>query len=201
MNVVFDFGGVLFRWQPEVFLPRFLPGHTADARALVDAFFQGFDGDWGRFDGGTVDAAGLAPLIAARTGIAVDDVTRVIAAIPAELQPVPDTVAIVQALREAGHRLWFLSNMPAPYAATLETVNPLGDWFEGGIYSSRVGLRKPDRAIFDALAGRFDLDPASSLFIDDALRNVDAAQALGWQTLRFTSPEQCRAALVERGLI
>ena len=50
MNVVFDFGGVLFRWQPHEFLARLMPQRTqtdADTQALVADFFEGYAGDWG----------------------------------------------------------------------------------------------------------------------------------------------------------
>lgn len=204
MKLVFDFGGVLLRWQPAEFMRRLLPaqaGDAAAAEALTERFFEGFEGDWGRFDGGTIEPAELALLIARRTGLARADVERVIAAVPDELQPVPEVVAMVEQLKARGHRLWFLSNMPVPYAAAIEAAHPIGDWFEGGLYSSRVGLRKPAAAVFDLLAGRFDLDPATTLFIDDAARNIEAARRLGWRTLHFADPASCRAELVRLGLL
>ena len=204
MNVVFDFGGVLLRWAPQEFMPRLLPGRATDAaavQALIDDFFEGFQGDWGRFDSGLLDAAQLASLIAKRTGIALADVQRVIPAVAAELQPLPEVVQILDSLRERGHRLWFLSNMPASYADAIDGANPIGSWFEGGLYSSRVRLRKPAAEIFKLLAERFDLDPAKSLFVDDSAHNIEAAQALGWQTLHFRDPAQCRAELVRRGVL
>ena len=45
MKIVFDFGGVLFRWQPHEFLARLLPQRTqtgADTQALIADFFEGF---------------------------------------------------------------------------------------------------------------------------------------------------------------
>lgn len=204
MKCVFDFGGVLLRWQPAEFMPRLLPAHATDRAAtlaLIDDFFEGFEGDWARFDSGLLGVHELAPRIARRTGIARADVERVINTVPRELQPVPEVVDIVQALKARGHRLWFLSNMPAPYAAEIEAAHPIGTWFEGGIYSSAVQLRKPAAAIFHRFTGRFDLDPSASLFIDDAAKNIEAAAALGWQTLHFRDPGQCRAELLRRGLL
>ncbi len=204
MNLVFDFGGVLLRWQPADFMPRLLPAYAtspATTLQLITEFFQGFDGDWGLFDGGRIDVAQLALRIAQRTRMPLAEVERTIAAIAGELQPVPGTVAIIDALQARGHRLWFLSNMPASYATAIDAAHPIGTWFEGGLYSSRVGLRKPDAAVFRLLAERFGLDPTATLFVDDAARNIDAASALGWQTLHFHDPAQCAAELLRRGLL
>ena len=55
MNIVFDFGGLLFRWQQHEFMARLLPAHAPDApsaHALVVSFFQGFGRAWGEFDRG-----------------------------------------------------------------------------------------------------------------------------------------------------
>lgn len=200
---MFDFGGVLLRWQPAEFMPRLLPAHACEpvaTRELIGAFFEGFEGDWGRFDAGHIDAAELAPKVARRTGVDRADILRTIAAVAHELQPVPEVVALVDSLKARGHRLWFLSNMPAPYATVIEAAHPIDAWFEGGLYSSRVGLRKPAAAIFDLLAERFDLDPAATLFIDDSPRNIEAARMLGWRTLQFGDPAQCRAELMHLGL-
>ena len=101
MNVVFDFAGVLFHWQPPELLSRLLPQRTPDeaaARRLVDDIFQGYTGDWGDFDRGTVEPGPLAERIAQRTGLPVDDVRRVIDGVPAELTPIAGTVALLREL-------------------------------------------------------------------------------------------------------
>lgn len=204
MNVVFDFGGVLFRWQPHEFMPRLLPRHARNEEttaALVADFFQGYSGDWGEFDRGTVDAFRVANRIAFRTQLDVADVQRVIEAIPSELQPMPASVALLQRLKARGHRLFFLSNMPVPYAEHLERTQPLKEWFEDGLFSSRIQMVKPEPAIFHRAAQTFGITPGESVFIDDFALNVKAARALGWDAIHFLSGEQCEADLVKRGLI
>jgi putative hydrolase of the HAD superfamily len=204
VNIVFDFGGVLFRWQPHEFMPRLLPHRAASeaaAAALVADFFQGYQGDWGEFDRGAVDEARLAQRIAWRTGIDVADVQTVLEAIPGELQPLPHTASLLEGLRERGHRLFFLSNMPKPYAAHLEAVHSLGRWFDDGVFSSRIGLMKPQPAIFEHAARQFGIAPSESVFIDDFALNVKAARALGWDSIHFLSAAQCQADLASRGLL
>ncbi|HEY0856672.1 MAG TPA: HAD family phosphatase [Albitalea sp.] len=203
-NVVFDFGGVLFRWQPHEFFPRLLPrrAHSeAATSALVAEFFQGFGGDWGDFDRGVLDEARLAQRIALRTGMALAEVQTIIDAVPDELQPLPHTEPLLNRLRERGHRLFFLSNMPRPYAAHLEATHPLAQWFADGIFSSRIGLIKPEPAIFHRAAAQFGVVPAETVFIDDYLMNVKAAGAIGWHGIHFLSGSQCEADLAARGLL
>lgn len=204
MNIVFDFGGVLFRWQPHDFMARLVPERTrtgADTQSLIGDFFEGFAGDWGEFDRGTLDAAPLAERIAARTGLALAQVRRVIDAIPHELEPLHDTIGLLHRLHDAGHALFYLSNMPAPYADHLEANHAFIGLFRAGIFSSRVNLIKPEPAIFAHAVETFGIDPARTLFIDDVAHNIDAARAAGWQGLRFRDAADCEAELVIRGLL
>jgi HAD superfamily hydrolase (TIGR01509 family) len=204
VNVVFDFGGVVFRWQPHALLARVLPhraGGEAAVAALAAEFFEGYSGDWGDFDRGTVDEDGVAHRIAWRTGLPLSEVRRVIEAVPAELQPMPHTVRLMERLRGRGHRLWFLSNMPAPYARHLEDTHDFLRWFDGGLFSSRVNLVKPEPAIFHEAQRRFGAPAGELLFIDDFAHNVAAARALGWQGLHFLSPAQCEDELSARALL
>ncbi len=194
-TVVFDFGGVLFQWQPLQLLQQCVPelaGDEATARTLAARIFESFtpDSDWARFDLGRIDETALAQLIAARIGIPPAAVRRVIDAIPLHLQPQADTVALLQALAARGHRLFFLSNMPAPYADHLERANAFMAAFADGIFSARVGLMKPGAAIFELAEQRFGLNPADTLFIDDHAGNVAAARQRGWQALRFEGAQQ-----------
>ena len=204
MNVVFDFGAVLFRWQPHEFMPRLLrhlATSEATSQALVADFFQGFGGDWGEFDRGTVDEARLAQRIAWRTGMSLTDVQTIITAIPSELKLLPHARPWIDRMRAKGHRLFFLSNMPLPYAAHLETVHPLHEWFDDGLFSSRIGLIKPEPAVFQHAARHFGIEPRDSMFIDDFALNVKAARSLGWNAVHFLSAAQCEAELEGAGWI
>lgn len=204
MNIVFDFGTVLFRWQPHEFMPRLLPHlatSEATTQALVANFFQGFGGDWGEFDRGTVDEVRLAQRIAWRTGMALADVQKIIDAIPSELALLPHAKPWIDRLRARGHRLFFLSNMPKPYAAHLEAVHPLHEWFEDGLFSSRIGLIKPEPAVFHHAARHFGLVPGESMFVDDFALNVKTARSLGWNAIHFVSGAQCEAELQSAGLL
>ncbi|MFT3819530.1 MAG: HAD family phosphatase [Rubrivivax sp.] len=198
--VVFDFGAVLFRWQPLALLRGCVPELAADdaqARRLAAQVFQSLtpDSDWARFDLGQLAEDELSARIAARIGVQPAQVRRIVDAIPHHLQPLPDSVALLRRLQQSGHRMFFLSNMPAPYADHLERCNAFVAEFADGIFSARVGLIKPDAAIFALAESRFALDPARTLFIDDHPANVDAARVRGWQALRFADAAQAQAEL------
>ena len=204
MRLVFDLGGVVYRWQPVEFLPRLLPARAptqAASQALAAAFFQSFGGDWSEFDRGALDAGELALRTAARLGFDEAEARHVIEAIPAELQPIPETVALLERLRAGGHELHFLSNMPRPYAEVLETRDGVLGLFAGGVFSSRVGLIKPEPALFAHAAAAVGGDPAALLLLDDMDKNVAAARAAGWQAIRFDDAAQCADALAGHGLL
>ena len=111
MNIVFDFGGVLFQWQPNEFMARLVPERAtspAALQALVADFFQGYGGDWAAFDRGTIEPGPLAEAIAQRTGLALPVVRELIDGVALELQPVPGMVALLRRLHAAGYALYFL---------------------------------------------------------------------------------------------
>ncbi len=204
MKIVFDFGGVLFRWQPERMLRELLPQRATDAASAahwVRQIFQSYGGDWGDFDRGTVEPPALVQRIARRTGLSAAEVQRVVDAVPHELQPQPDTVALLRQLHDAGHTLYYLSNMPAPYADHLLATHHFLRLFADGVFSGRVHHNKPEPAIFELASARFGVAPEHLFFIDDHAPNVQAAQALGWQGVVFTSAAQAEAALQARALV
>jgi putative hydrolase of the HAD superfamily len=184
-SLVFDFGGVLFNWRPADLLRSLFPHHAPDADAaqvLVKTIFQGLtlDADWAAFDQGRIEPEPLAEQIAARTGMTVGEVAHLIGSIPDHLSPKPDTVELLGQLHDAGVPLYFLSNMPAPYARELEARHAFLGYFKTGVFSGDVGLSKPDPQIY-ALAAERTGRPASSLiFIDDLAENIDVAIASGW---------------------
>ena len=203
LRFVFDFGGVLFNWQPQQLMRRYLAPRAVDDAAcqvLVADVFQGFGGDWAQFDRGVLDAPELARRIVARTGLPAADVTALIDGVPSSLTPKPDTVDLVQRLQAAGAPLHFLSNMPAPYAEHLDRSNPeLMRRFDSGLYSSHVQLIKPEAAVFELASRRFGATPGQLVLLDDIAANVEAARAIGWKALHFSGAALCERELRDRG--
>ena len=202
MKFVFDFGAVLFHWQPAQLLREQLPQTVTDEASAAHwraEFFQDYGGDWGAFDGGHIGADEVIARIAARTGLAASDVRRVVEAVPVFLAPLPGSVDLLARLRASGAPLYYLSNMPAPYADHLERHHPFLGWFRDGVFSSRVKLSKPSPAVFDLAAQRFGHPPAELVFLDDHPANVLAARAAGWQALLFSDAVQAEADLKAAG--
>ncbi len=201
-HVVFDFGGVVFRWRPKELLRRTLPHRAVDeaaAQQLAADFFQNHEGDWGRFDRGTIGVPELAPMIAERLGFEVGEVQAVIDAVPGELAAQQETVDLIHRLHDKGHRLYFLSNMPEPYAVHLERSHEFFSRFTDGVFSSRVKLIKPELAIFELATKRFGIDPWDTVFIDDLASNVLIAKAHGWHAIQFINAQQVEDDLIALG--
>lgn len=204
-DVVFDLGGVVFRWQPLALLQELFPEQVrsaAEAREWAGQIFQTFhpEADWALFDLGRIEPEPLAQRIAARTGLAEADVRHLIANIPPHLQPIQGTVDLIHELKAQGHRLYYLSNMPAAYADHLVRMNPFFSQFDDGIFSAHVQQIKPLPDIFATAQNRWPLR-GMPVFIDDVQHNIDAAKQHGWRGIRFETPQQTRTALVTQGYL
>ena len=203
MNIVFDFGAVLFTWKPADLINQHLSEHAPtaqDAQRLAVDIFQ--HPDWHDFDRGVLELPPVVQRTAQRLGLPHAQLEPFLASIGTLLQPIDTTVALLSQLktrRDAGEaiRLYYLSNMPAPFARVLEQRHDFLNWFDGGIFSGDVKLAKPDAAIFELLQQRHALESAKTVFIDDLLANVQAAQALGWQAIHCHDTQVLPAAVFQ----
>jgi len=141
MNVVFDFGAVLFTWRPAEIVAEVFPDHAPDktkAQALAQELF-GY-ADWHDFDRGLLLAEEVVARSALRLKLHHDTLHRLVAGIGDRLVPMQNTIAVLQQLhakREAGQGvsgLYYLSNMPKPYARELEQKHAFLNLFDGGIF-------------------------------------------------------------------
>ena len=74
-------------------------------------------------------------------------------------------------------------------------------WFEGIVVSGEEMTRKPFPEIYHTTLKRFEIKAEESLFIDDNLRNIEAAAALGIQCIHFISPQKLEKKLKELKLL
>src|SRR4029077_19749783 len=110
-------------------------------------------------------------------------------------EPIHETVEMVDALRQRGHRLYALTNWSAETFPVARESFAFLRWFEDIVVSGEVKLAKPDPRIFELTIERCGLTPASTLFVDDMRPNVEVARALGLHALHFEHPRKLRADL------
>ena len=68
--------------------------------------------------------------------------------------------------------------------------------FDHVIESAKIGLRKPDPAIYQMMVKALDVDPARCVYLDDLGINLKPARAMGMQTIKVTE----RELLIEYGV-
>lgn len=198
-TIIFDLGNVLIGWQP-----RALYEQVFATSEEVDYFLNNVATlEWNeKQDAGRTIEEGTRALIERHPEfereirIYYDRWTETITG------PIEGTVEILRALKASGkYRLLALTNWSHelfPWAR--ETFDFL-DLFEEIMVSGEVKLQKPDPAIYRLLHERFDLQGyGGCVFIDDSLRNVEAARKEGLDTIRFENPAQLRSELRERGV-
>jgi 2-haloacid dehalogenase len=197
-TVVFDLGGVLIDWDP-----RHLYRQLFDDADEMESFLaEVTTAEWnGHQDAGRPWAEAIEILVAE-----YPERRELIEAFhrrwPEMLGgEIPGTLDVLAELRAAGVRLLALSNWSAEmFPVALERFDFLA-WFEGIVISGDVGVNKPDRRIFEHLAERFGIEPASAVFVDDSVANIDAATDLGFRAIKFTDAAALRQALVQLGLL
>ena len=63
-------------------------------------------------------------------------------------------------------------------------------YFHHAHYSHNIGLRKPDRAIYEYVLNTHSLAPEQTFFMDDNPDNIAAAHGLGIKTLQIEHPDR-----------
>lgn len=97
----------------------------------------------------------------------------------------PEVPGVLTHLHDAGLRLGVVSNWDPRLPDLLERLD-LARFFEAIVYSSAVGVEKPDRRIFLHAVGRLRVPPGSSLHIGDGrLEDVEGALGAGLRALHL----------------
>ncbi|MFP5275759.1 MAG: HAD family hydrolase [Acidobacteriota bacterium] len=105
-----------------------------------------------------------------------------------------------QQVKQRGLRTAILSNMGDNVHARMERIfNWLGR-FDVLVWSYRLGVAKPDEAIYQHTLKELDVAPEQALFIDDKRPNIEAAQKLGLRAHLFTTADRLRDDLIAHGL-
>lgn len=99
-----------------------------------------------------------------------------------------ESVDILKKLKDKNYDCYVLSNWSAETFAGMTDDYPFLKLFDGLLISGEDKLIKPDHAIYQLARDRFNLNPEETVFIDDKLENIQAAQEMNFKTIHLTDP-------------
>lgn len=192
MNLIFDIGNVICEWNPDALVKRLFETPAQQQEALRSVIHHP---DWTELDRGVLDVEQALTRATSRSFLDEEALRRVYVETPVSLIPDASMVAAIRDLKARGYPLFTLSNMQRHSWHWLFPRYDFWSLFDGIVVSYEIHMVKPDRDIFEYTSGRFGLDPADSLFLDDMQVNVDAAGRYGMQTILVSSIQQALADL------
>ena len=186
-TVVFDLGNVMLSFHPLEYLRK----HFKDETMIELLYKEVFKGkEWLYLDRGTMEEEEALESIGKRIPEYKDIVKRILYTWNEMLVPIQSTVKMAQRLKEQGYKLYILSNFPKrAFGETYEKYD-FFQWFDGRLISCDYKLLKPEEEIYKKLIQLYDINPSTTVFIDDSEANVKAAKELGFNTIHFQESEQ-----------
>ncbi len=175
-NVIFDYGNTLAAYIERDIARRFVPDE-ADAALFGEVFFDRLYFD--RLDDGSITNEEWFAAAAKRLPERLHPVMKAAAdGWYRTLPDIPGMGAVVARLRAAGRGLYLLSNISREFAANAHEL-PILQGFHGMVMSGPLGIVKPERGIYEHLLQKYNLDPATCVFVDDRAINIEGARAAG----------------------
>ena len=145
-NVVFDMGGVLMRFEPEVFLDRFGVTDPQDRILLTREVYRSVE--WVMTDRGTLTPEEAAKTICERLPQRLwETADKLITQWDDPILPVPHMEQLLQELKQKGYGIYLLSNAGTNHARYWPRV-PGKDCFDGLLVSADVHYLKPQPEIY-----------------------------------------------------
>jgi 2-haloacid dehalogenase len=116
--------------------------------------------------------------------------------------PIAETVEILKTMKESGrYKLYALTNWSAETFPWAYDNFLFLHWFHGIVVSGIENTRKPYPEFYRILFNRFNVNPSEAVFIDDNIRNVEGAKAVGLEAIHFQNPAQMKEELAARGIV
>ncbi len=186
-NIIFDLGGVILNLDNQRTEDAFTSLGVKDFRSYfghghASSFFM-------EYEVGRLSDQQFVDSIRQLTGLSLSD-KAIIDSWNALLLDFPaERIQLLKQLRKS-YRLFLFSNTNALHLAALQQIyittfggGSLEDHFEKTYYSHILGKRKPDKESFEHIIQENELNPVETMFVDDAIINVEGAERVGLRGL------------------
>jgi 2-haloacid dehalogenase len=198
VNIIFDLGMVLIEWDP-----RHVYRQIFDDDAKLEWFLSNITtSEWNLEQDRGRSFSDAVKLLQQLHPQYTDEIaaydTRWAEMVPGAIS---GSVDILEALHKNDVPLYAITNWNQDKFRETKLRFPFLNLFRDIVVSGDEKLVKPDAAIYELCLARNALVAAECLFIDDSLKNVHGAEAVGMNAHHFTSPEKLKAELKKLRLI
>jgi 2-haloacid dehalogenase len=194
-TIIYDLGGVLIDWNPLYVFENYF-----DKKEDLHFFFANIcTSEWNEEqDGGRTIEEANRLLIAQYPDWEKpirDYYGRWTEMIKGSVQ---DSVDLLANVKSSGYyKLYALTNWSAETFPLAKQRFEFLSWFDGILVSGEEKTRKPFDDFYLKLINQYAIDRESTVFIDDNLRNIEAARKLGIPSIHFTDAISLRSELVK----
>ncbi len=181
-NIIFDLGDVLVRFYPDGYLKS--EGlKSAEAELIRDKFF--LSKEWAYLDIGIITREEAKEVIISRNKKYRYILSKYIDNYQGMYKIIDCNAKLLNELKNKKYKLYFLSNFHKEAFLTIYEKFNFFKLFDGGVVSAFVKLLKPYSSIYLKLIKKNGIKAKESLFIDDTIANVEAAEKLGFNTIHL----------------
>ena len=196
-TVIFDIGNVLtaFSWQKH--FNSF--GYPAD---IVDRLGKAtvLSSQWCEYDLGNLSDDEILELFIKNDPEIEKEFRHSLQDVHGILERCDYAIPWIEDLKAKGYRVLFLSNFSEKVQKECARAIDFVPHMDGGIFSFKVHLIKPDPAIYRLILQQYHLQAEECVFIDDTLPNITAAEALGIHGIHFQNFKQATEELKSLGV-
>lgn len=183
---LWDLGNVVVQWDPVRI--REMTGLPEDKLRVFQT--PRFERLWLDLDQGLTEEAQVTVQLTQETDLSVDEVQLYFATVRESLVDLTQSIELIRHMKANGIKIYVLSNMSLVNATYLRQRDYFS-LFDGIVISAEEKLIKPDTDLFKVVLDRYALDPALTVFIDDSLPNIKAAESLGLHGVHFKRSAKC----------
>ncbi|USD59617.1 HAD family phosphatase [Vibrio sp. SCSIO 43140] len=197
-NVVFDVGNVIVRWSPIEIVNLTFGTQGDESKELATRIFQ--SETWLDINKGLLTEQQAKAQYQATLGLSAAECDRLFYYVKETQILLFGTLDLINALKQAGYRIFALTDNVNEIVAHLKQRYDFWPLFEHATISSELGFLKPSNDIYQSLLTHNDLIAEETVFLDDMPYNVEGAKKSGMHAIQFADAEQASGALRELGL-
>lgn len=176
-NIIFDMGGVLIKFDRDLFISRMGITDPADRELLMREVYISVE--WAMMDRGTLDDKQAAEIMCARTPKRLHDAIRNMVGLwDRPILEIDGMYDVIEQLKKEGYKIYLLSNASVRQHDYWPRI-PASKFFDGTFVSADYLMVKPERQIYEKALEVYGIKAEESFFIDDAPMNIEAANCVG----------------------